>query len=174
MPGNANSGGLSLDGNGSDWPSAISANGTYVVFQSSATNLVPGSGAGDQNGVSSVFNISASNVYLYDTQTNTIQLVSAGLNGAAANGASYSPQISADGDYVIFESTASNLVAGGSGGQAQTYVYDIADRHDRARFCRRRWTAGRLAKAITSQRSAPMAQSSRSAAAPTILRADRH
>ena len=124
VPGNANSGGLSLQGNGSDWPTAISANGTYVVFQSSATNLVPGSGAGDQNSVSSVFNVSASNVYLYDTQTNTIQLISAGLNGAAANGASYSPQISADGDYVIFESTASNLVAGGSGGQAQTYIYD--------------------------------------------------
>ena len=48
VPGTANSGGLSFDGNGSDWPSAISANGTYVVFQSSATNLVPGSGAGDQ------------------------------------------------------------------------------------------------------------------------------
>ncbi|MGA2893337.1 MAG: hypothetical protein ABSE22_10730 [Xanthobacteraceae bacterium] len=124
VPGNANSGGLSLNGNGSDWPSSISATGTYVVFQSSATNLVPGSGAGDQNGVPSVFNVSASNVYLYDTQTNTIQLVSAGLNGAAANGASYSPEISADGDNVIFESTASNLVAGGSGGQAQTYIYD--------------------------------------------------
>ncbi len=123
VPGNANSGGLSLDDNGSD-PSSISVNGTYVVFQSSATNLVPGSGAGDQNGVPSVFNVSASNVYLYDTQTNTIQLVSAGLNGAAANGASYSPEISADGDYVVFESTASNLVAGGSGGQAQTYIYN--------------------------------------------------
>jgi probable HAF family extracellular repeat protein len=124
VPGNANSGGLSLDGNGGNWASSLSANGTYVVFQSSATNLVPGSGAGDQNGVPNVFNIGASNVYLYDTQTNTIQLVSAGLNGAAANGASYSPEISADGDYVIFESTASNLVAGGSGGQAQTYIYD--------------------------------------------------
>ena len=125
VPGNANSGGLSLDGGGSgSWASSLSANGTYVVFQSSATNLVPGSGAGEQNGVPSIFNIDASNVYLYDTQTNTIQLVSAGLSGAAANGASYSPEISANGDYVIFESTASNLVAGGSGGQAQTYIYN--------------------------------------------------
>ena len=105
-------------------PSSLSANGTYVVFQSSATNLVAGSGAGDQNGVPNIFNIGASNVYLYDTQTHTIQLVSAGLSGAAANGASYNPEISADGDYVTFESTASNLVAAGSDGQAQTYLYD--------------------------------------------------
>ena len=124
--GNGDSGALSLSGNdNSDWPSPISANGTYVVFQSSATNLVPGSGSGTQNGVPSVVNSGASNVYLYDTQTDTITLVSAGLDGAAANGASYIPEISADGNYVSFESTATNLVAGGSAGQAQTYIYDI-------------------------------------------------
>ena len=124
-PGNADSGALSLDNNNS-WASSVSGNGTYVVFQSAATNLVPGSGPGADNGVKGIaFDGSdASNVYLYDTQTHTITLVSAGLNGAAANSASYYPEISPDGNYVSFESTASNLVAGGSGGQAQTYIYD--------------------------------------------------
>jgi hypothetical protein len=121
--GNNNSGALTLADGTEQWTSSLSANGTYVVFQSSATNLVAGSGTGSPNAASSIFN-EASNVYLYDTQTHTIALVSAGLDGTAANGASYFPTISADGTYVTFESTASNLVAGGSGGQAQTYVYD--------------------------------------------------
>ena len=124
--GNGDSGGdLGLGkNNNNDWPSTMSANGNYVVFESSATNLVAGSGAGNQNSESSVVS-GASNIYVYDTQTDTVALVSAGLNGTAANGESYFPAISADGNYVIFESTATNLVAGGTGGQAQTYVYDI-------------------------------------------------
>jgi probable HAF family extracellular repeat protein len=123
--GNADSGAPSLGSNNdNDWPSSLSADGSYVLFQSSATNLVAGSGAGNPNGVTGVVDAS-SNIYLYDTRTDTITLVSAGLDGAAANGTSYFPEISANGDYVIFESTASNLVAGGSGGQAQTYLYDI-------------------------------------------------
>jgi probable HAF family extracellular repeat protein len=125
--GNADSGTLSLgNDNNNSWASGVSGNGTYVVFQSAATNLVPGSGSGANNGVQSIpFEGSASNVYLYDTQTHTITLVSAGLNSVAANGASYYPEISADGNYVTFESTASNLVAGGSDGQAQSYIYNI-------------------------------------------------
>jgi probable HAF family extracellular repeat protein len=125
--GNANSGTVTLgenDNNG--FQSSLSANGTYVVFQSAATNLVPDSGAGPENGESSlIFDAQASNIYLYDTQTSTITLVSAGLSGAAANGTSYDPVISADGNFVSFESTATNLVAGGTDGQPQTYVYDV-------------------------------------------------
>ena len=115
VQGNGNSGTLSVaDNNSANWASSLSADGRYVVFQSVASNLV--AGAGDQNGVS--------NIFLYDTQTGKTQVVSLGLGGTAANGASYRPQISADGDYVTFASTATNLVAGGGNGQAQTYVYD--------------------------------------------------
>ena len=124
--GNNDSGAVTLANDHGHDPSSLSADGRYVVFESSATNLVAGSGSGaEQNGVSSPVFSGASNVYLYDTQTHTIELVSAGLAGAAANGASYFPVLSADGNYVTFDSTASNLVAGGAGGQAQTYVYDI-------------------------------------------------
>ena len=96
----------------------MSADGRYIVYQSSASNLV--AGAADQNGVS--------NIFLYDTFTHTTTLVSLGVGGAAADGASYRPGISADGNYVTFSSTADNLVAGVSsdqGDQGQTYTYNI-------------------------------------------------
>ena len=110
-PGNANSGALSLDGSNDD-PAPIADN-RYVVFESMASNLV--SGTGDQNGVS--------NIFLFDGQTNTMTLVSVGLS-AAANGASFRPTISADGNYVYFASDATNLVAGVTA-QDQTYAYNI-------------------------------------------------
>ncbi|HZT24469.1 MAG TPA: VCBS domain-containing protein, partial [Pseudolabrys sp.] len=47
-----------------DWSSSLSADGRYVVFQSDATNLIPG----DSNG--------SSDVFVYDTVDHTIQDVS--------------------------------------------------------------------------------------------------
>jgi Tol biopolymer transport system component len=51
-------------------------------------------------------------VFVKDNQTGAITKVSTGLGGAAGNGDSTDPDISADGRYVAFVSTASNLVAG--------------------------------------------------------------
>jgi|GEM_PF-4387113 len=79
----------------------ISADGRYVAFWSSADNLV----AGDTNGHADAF--------LFDRQTNTMTLISKGYNGAQANGDSRRPVVSRDGQYVAFESAASNLVAPG-------------------------------------------------------------
>ena len=80
-------------------PPAISANGRYVAFASKARNL---SGA-DRNGVEDVF--------LRDLKTNRTVLVSRarGKRGAAGNGDSSEPSISAGGRYVAFESYAGNL-----------------------------------------------------------------
>ena len=110
--GNANSGALIFDGM-HDAPAPI-ADDKYVVFESMASNLV--SGTGDQNGVS--------NIFLLNGQTDAMTLVSIGLDGAAANGASFRPTVSADGNYVYFASDATNLVAGVTA-QDQTYAYDI-------------------------------------------------
>ena len=54
----------------------------------------------------------AGDVYVYDARTGTSTLVSVSPNGDLGNGHSEAPSLSADGRYVAFESTATNLVTG--------------------------------------------------------------
>src|SRR5438477_344833 len=79
---------------------AVSANGQFVAFVSSATDLV--SGFSDTNGVSDVF--------VRDTVNGITTLVSVNNAGTGSgDDASYSPSISADGRFVAFVSNASNI-----------------------------------------------------------------
>jgi hypothetical protein len=104
--GNASGDGLSTD------PS-ISSNGQYVVFTSSADNLVPG-GTNEQN------------IYLRDLQAGTTALVSVNTDGIhAGNGDSFMPIISANGRYVLFHSKASNLATGALGGGENLFFRDL-------------------------------------------------
>ena len=66
----------------------LSADGRYIVFESLASNLVPG----DTNGVIDVF--------VHDRQAGRTSRVSVGNDGTQANNASVNPTISADGRYV--------------------------------------------------------------------------
>jgi hypothetical protein len=98
---------------GASTNAAVSADGRYVVFESSATNLV----AGDTNGVADVF--------VRDTQSNTTSRVSVATGGVqATGGASTNAAVSADGRYVVFESSATNLVSGDTNGVADVFVRD--------------------------------------------------
>jgi Tol biopolymer transport system component len=90
----------------------ISADGRWVVFGSAATNLVPG----DTNG--------AWDVFVYDLWSSTIERISVDSSGAQANSSSSSQAISADGRFVAFSSTASNLVAGDTNGVGDVFVRD--------------------------------------------------
>ncbi len=99
-------------GNGYSSGSSISANGRYVAFSSSASNLV----AGDTNNVSDVF--------VHDRQTKQTTRTSVASNGMQGNFASGSPIISADGRFVAFQSSASNLVLGDTNNQGDIFVYD--------------------------------------------------
>lgn len=83
--------------NFSDSELAISSNGRFVAFRSNATNLV----SDDGNGFADIF--------VRDTQTGTTELISRTSDGAVANGTSFSPAISADGNIVAFTSNATNL-----------------------------------------------------------------
>jgi Tol biopolymer transport system component len=95
--GNASGDGISTD-------PAISADGRYVVFTSSADNLV----TGDTN--------RAQDVFIRDLQAGTTALVSVSTDGVnPGNGDSFSPTVSADGRYVLFHSKASNLATGSFG-----------------------------------------------------------
>src|SRR3954453_6718010 len=97
----------------SNWPSA-SADGRYVAFSSWADNVVPN----DANGESDVF--------VRDLQTGTTRLVSVASDGTQANGASFTPSISADGDVVAFRSDATNLVANDTEGFVDVFVHTMS------------------------------------------------
>ncbi len=104
------SGGIEGDGYSSNC--SISGNGRYVAFESSAGNLVPG----DTNGQADVF--------VFDRTSATIDRVSVADGGGQGNSASLKPSISADGRYVAFESSASNLVSGDTNGKTDVFVFD--------------------------------------------------
>jgi Tol biopolymer transport system component len=94
FPVSLNTNGVPGDGLSTD--PAISGNGRYVAFTSSANDLVA-NGTNEQN------------VYLRDMQAGTTTLVSVSTNGVGPGNNSYSPMISADGRYVLFRSRAPNL-----------------------------------------------------------------
>ena len=101
-----------MQSNDSSGSAQFSADGRYVLFESKASNLV----AGDTN--------DAVDVFIKDLQSGAIQRVSTDAAGVQGNGASSSAQFSADGRHVLFESLASNLVAGDSNGANDIFVKD--------------------------------------------------
>lgn len=72
---------------------SVSADGRYTVFQSTVSSLV----SGDNNDFS--------DIYIYDDQTSQIEWISKGLREQEGNNDSLNPSISADGNYVVFQST---------------------------------------------------------------------
>jgi Tol biopolymer transport system component len=82
----------------------VSADGRYAVFVSTAADLLPGTR--DKN--------RASDVYLADRVTGAQTLVSrsAAAPGIPASGAASKPRISADGRFVAYVSTASDVIPG--------------------------------------------------------------
>jgi len=94
---------------------AVSADGRYVVFASDAPDLV----LGDTNGIEDVF--------VRDMQSGITTRISVSSTGGDADGPSGRPNVSADGNIVVFESDATNLVSP-SDLNSYTDVY----RHDRS------------------------------------------
>jgi Ca2+-binding RTX toxin-like protein len=83
-----------------------------VAFTNNATNLI----ADDTNGKEDIF--------LKDLTDGTVTRLSTATDGAQANGGSYAPQFSSDGRFVMFESNASNLVAGDTNGKIDVFLKD--------------------------------------------------
>ena len=92
--------------------STISADGRYVAFVSRASNLI----AGDTNDEKDIF--------IHDRQTGETSRISLASDGTQANSYSYGGPISADGRYVVFQSSASNLVDGDTNGVSDVFVHD--------------------------------------------------
>ena len=99
-------------GNGYSNSPSISNDGRYVAFTSAASNLVPD----DTNGWADVF--------VCDRQAHTIERVNVADDGTQANGLSGPGQISSDGRYVAFCSSASNLVPGDTNVWTDVFVVD--------------------------------------------------
>ena len=94
-------------GNSASDESAISSNGRYVVFKSSATDLVPGFATNDNY-----------QVYERDLHTGSTVPVSIASPGVGSGG--WSPAVSADGRYVAFV-----LRLPGGGQYGDVYVRDM-------------------------------------------------
>jgi Tol biopolymer transport system component len=99
---------------GSSYQPVVSGNGRLVAFTSNADDLL----AGDDNGKPDIFE--------YDLATGATRRVSTGAGGVQANGPSSNPSINADGRYVTFASTSSNLVGHQAKALEQVYVHDAA------------------------------------------------
>ena len=99
-------------GNGNSSNPSISSDGRYVAFHSGATSLVPG----DTNGHSDVF--------VHDRQTGQTTRVSVASDGSQGNKGAGGQSISADGRYVAFHSTASNLVPGDTNSTGDVFAHD--------------------------------------------------
>src|SRR2546428_656807 len=105
-----------VEGNGFSLGPTISRDGRFVVFFSFASNLV----SGDTNG--------APDIFVRNLSAGTTERVSVDSSGVEGNGGSGGPldlpDISADGRFVAFSSTATNLVPGDTNNVDDAYVHD--------------------------------------------------
>jgi len=103
---------------GGSLAAAVTPDGRYAVFSSSATNLVPGdatSGAPD--------------VFERDLQTGATTLISVATGGsqAASGSVNIAEAVSDDGRYVLFNSTAANVVQGDTNSASDLFVRDTVN-----------------------------------------------
>jgi Tol biopolymer transport system component len=109
-------------GNGDSYGPILTPDGRYVLFASTANNLVVNAGS---NNVPSVSLPAHLNVFVRDRTNGTTTLASVNLNGAGGNGNSFPMGISTNGRYALFESVASDLVAGDTNGVSDIFVRDL-------------------------------------------------
>ncbi|MDQ5922299.1 MAG: TolB protein, partial [Patescibacteria group bacterium] len=107
--------GVESDGHSYVFRSASSFDGRYVVFYSAGTTLV----AGDTNGDIDIF--------IRDTQLDTTERVSVSSSEVEADNESFTPYITPDGRYVVFSSSATNLVAGDTNASYDAFIRDLQD-----------------------------------------------
>ena len=106
----SDSNGVTTDSN--SFNPSISGDGRYVVFDSAASNLV----SDDVNGVSDVF--------LKDMQTGKLSLASSKFGDSDSTNA----QLSNDGNYVVWQTTASNFVTTDHNGASDIYLCKLEDK----------------------------------------------
>jgi hypothetical protein len=104
-----------VQGNGDSILPAISEDGRFVAFKSTASNLVPN----DNNGFVDVF--------VRDRVAGTTVRASVNFRGGDANDNSFPPSISYDGRFVAFGSAATNLVPNDFNNLSSVFVRDLVN-----------------------------------------------
>lgn len=98
---------------GKSWDPSISDDGTLVAFVSKADDLVEGDDEG-------------ADVFVHDFVSDETILVSAAIRGDVAGaGGSARPSISGDGRYVVFDSSADDLVPGDDNEARDVFLHEI-------------------------------------------------
>ncbi|MFK7800756.1 MAG: hypothetical protein AB8G95_03905 [Anaerolineae bacterium] len=114
-------------GNETSQQPSISANGRFIAFQSAASNLIDS----DVNGVSDIFVVDRDSdgdgQFYSDVDSCTpgprnIIRVSVAADGTPANDSSSSPDISLNGEFVTFQSSATNLVSDDTNGVTDIFL----------------------------------------------------
>jgi Tol biopolymer transport system component len=116
--------------NGTGWAPAISGDGDYIAFQSTATNLVAGAV------LPACTPACAPQVYRFDRSDTNVTLVSrmAGPTGStpiAADAGAFQPAITYDGAKIVFATRSANLFdvrspTGGGPGEGDIVLADVA------------------------------------------------
>lgn len=108
-------------GNDYSFSPSFSPDGTSVLFESRASNLVPGDTNADLYGPGS-----GDDIFIKNLLTGSVTRVNLNSAGEQANSASATPVFSPDGSKVAFQSWASNLVPGDTNGVTDIFVKDLA------------------------------------------------
>ncbi|MEE4637250.1 MAG: hypothetical protein V2J42_00740 [Wenzhouxiangella sp.] len=110
------------EGNGDSMSASVSDDGTRIAFYSYATDLVPD----DTNGFEDVFV-----KFRFDEQGTPLGIAgplvraSVASDGTEADGDSYDPVLSGNGEFVVFRSLATNLVDNDTNGVWDIFVHEI-------------------------------------------------
>ena len=111
----ASQGPAGQQGNGDSVRVDISADGSMVVFETSATNFAPN----DTNLLNDIF--------LKNMLDGSLTLISVNTAGEQASLGASSPTISSDGQRIAFNSVSANLVANDTNGVTDVFVRDVQD-----------------------------------------------
>jgi len=103
---------VGTEGNSDSSATAASEDGRYIAFYSAADNLL----AGDTNGQDDLF--------IKDTQLGTVIRASLSSAGVETDNHAENPGISPDGRYVVYQTQATNLVAGDTNGTWDIFLRD--------------------------------------------------
>lgn len=104
-------GGGSGDGNSDS--SRLVPDGRFVVFDSGSNDLVTGDGNNNRD------------IFRFDRELQRVERLSLDSAGGEGDGGSFDPHLSSDGRFLVFQSDASNLVAGDNNGESDIFLRDL-------------------------------------------------